>query len=93
MLWVLRDHLKLVGTKYGCGNPFQSILVLRIVDKTGFTPQDMQLLTSKEMLTMKDILNSKNIPEEYIDYLLIFLNKYPGFAIEQNKEFWIKRLN
>jgi len=73
-------------------NPFQSLLVLKIVDKTGFTKNNLKTLLSFKMETMKDILKSKFLPKEQIDYLVIFLNKYSDLPIEQNKEILIKRL-
>lgn len=73
-------------------NPFQSLLALRIADKTGFTKSNMRILLSSEMKTIKDILESKYLPQEYINYLIIFLNKYSEVPIEQDKKMLIKRL-
>lgn len=74
-------------------NPYQSILALRIADKTGFTKNNMKILLSSEMKTIKEILQSKYLPKEQIDFLIVFLNKYSDVPIEQNKEMLIKQLD
>ncbi|MDY7396031.1 hypothetical protein UMM65_12315 [Aureibaculum sp. 2210JD6-5] len=86
------EHINMLVKLVNNPNPFQSVLALKIADRTGFTNENMKFLISEEMLTMKDILKSKNLPKEYIDYLIIFLNKYSDTTIEQNKNFWIKKL-
>lgn len=73
-------------------NPFQCLLALRIADRTGLTKENVTTLLSSEMKTFRDILNSKYLPQNQIDYLIIFLNKYSDLPIEQNREILIKRL-
>ena len=67
-------------------NPFQSLLALRIADKTGFSRENMKKLLGSEMVTMRNILVSRYLPEEDVNYLVVFINKYADFPIELNKE-------
>ena len=73
-------------------NPFQCLLALRIADKTGFSKKDMGELLNSKMETMKDILQSKYMPDNDAGFLVNFLNKYSDLPIELNKEKLAKRL-
>ena len=73
-------------------NPFQCLLALRIAERTGLTKENLKTLLSSEMKTFRDVLDSKYLPQNQVDYLIIFLNKYSDLPIEQNRETLIKRL-
>lgn len=73
-------------------NPFQSMLALKVADKTGIGKKQIDRLLDHEMMTMKEILKSDFLPIESKSFLLTFLNKYSSNSIKMNTTFWIKKL-
>lgn len=73
-------------------NPFQSLLAIRVADKTGFSVGNMNELVKVKMETMKEILASDSLPKQDIDYLVNFLNKHSYLPIEVNKKVLTNRL-
>ncbi|PQJ79825.1 hypothetical protein [Polaribacter porphyrae] len=86
-------NIELISKLVNNPNPFQSLLVLKILDKTGFSKESMKSLLSYEMQTMKDILKSKFLPKEQIYFLITFLNKYSDFPIETDRKALLKKIN
>ncbi len=72
-------------------NPFQVVLVLEILDKTGFNQSHLAKLRKKDLLTIKEILTSESLPSES-NFVLTFLNKYSSEPIETNPATWINKL-
>lgn len=73
-------------------NPFQSLLAIKVADKTGFSMKNMNELLETRMQTMEDILTSRFLRTNESDYLVAFLNKYSNLPIEVNKKLLANRL-
>lgn len=85
-------HMDLLTQTVNNPNPFQSLLALKIADHTGFTKDHFRLLLATKMETMKEILRSEFLPKAYLDYLVLFLNKYSDQPIEQSTIKLLERL-
>lgn len=73
-------------------NPFEALLVLKILDKTGFNKQQMEQCKRTKLVTLIELLRSDFLTEEK-NYVLAFLNRYSNDALESNVEAWIGRLD
>ncbi len=85
-----KNHIQLLKSLVSNPNPFQTILALKIADKTGFSKSNMKILLNTKLLTIKEILKSIVLKEEK-QYVLGFLNQYAGS--NSNVDAWLKRLN
>jgi hypothetical protein len=84
-----KKNMKLLQSLINNPNPFQALLAIKIADKTGFTNTNMTALLKIELISIKEILQSKTLKDEKI-VVLDFLNKYDGSNTDS--ETWLLRL-
>jgi hypothetical protein len=72
-------------------NPFQAVLVLKILDRTGFDRQMFDRCMSTQQRTFTEILQSECLSDERA-FLLSFLNRYSTTPIECDRHEWLRRL-
>lgn len=84
-------HVDLLQKLMNHPNPFVTILILKMLDNTGFDRTLFAQCTSGKMNSFVEILKSEVLPDEKC-YLLTFLNRNSMARIECDPKEWCKRL-